>query len=68
MLQLGKVTTGPRDPDPDELVAIATAIELGWPKHSVEEDVAKAAEDAWKFANRWWQGSHLMRRGRPRRF
>lgn len=67
MLILGPMSTGPKDPTPEELVAISTAVELAWPKHTVEQDVTKAAEDAWKFANRWWQGSHLMRRSRPRR-
>lgn len=67
-LELGPVTMRPQEPTAEELIAIATAIELAWPKHRVEEDVAKAAEDAWRFANRWWQGSHLMRRSRPRRY
>jgi hypothetical protein len=64
---VGPVTTGPKDPSPEELVAIAAALEMAWPKHTVDQDMQKAAEDAWKFANRWWQGSHLMTRRRPRR-
>lgn len=67
MEPVGPVTRGPKDPSQEELVAIVTAVEMAWPRNTVDQDVQKAAEGAWKFANRWWQGSHLMRRGRPGR-
>lgn len=55
------------NPTDEELAAIAVAIETVWPRPTVEEEVAETAESVWKFANRWWQGSRVHGRIRPRR-
>jgi hypothetical protein len=56
-----------KQPTFEELAIIVAATDVLWPRPTVEEDVAKAAGEAWKFANRWWQGNHVGRRGRPTR-
>ena len=60
-------TTGPKPPTVEEMAAIVAAAEATWPHATVEEDVVHTADAVWKFANRWWQGSGVAQRGRPRR-
>jgi hypothetical protein len=67
MLSEREPTTGPKPPSDVEMAAVIAAVESLWPRPTIEEDVASTAETMWKFANRWWQGSNVLQRGRPRR-
>jgi hypothetical protein len=49
------------------MAAIVAVVEEMWPHQTMEDDMANRAETAWKFANRWWQGSSVGSRLRPRR-
>lgn len=66
-MSLNEPTAGPKAPNDEQMAAIIVAVEQMWPQPSVEEDVAHTADAVWKFANRWWQGSNVVQRGRPRR-
>ncbi len=55
------------EPTEEELAAMVAAIDEVWPRPTVEENVVGTAESVWKFANRWWQGSRIGSRTRPRR-
>jgi hypothetical protein len=52
------------EPDDEEMAAIATAVELAWPR-----PVARPARDdepsRWRFSGRWWSRPIPTRRDRP---
>jgi hypothetical protein len=55
----------PKDPPaPDELAAIAAAVELVWPRPVVVAE-GKAAPPPWRFSGRWWVKPIPSRRERP---
>jgi len=47
----------------DEAVAIATALEMLWPKP--QQTVATTIQTSWRFSGRSWTDSVLSRRSRP---
>lgn len=49
-------------PTADEAVAIATALELLWPKP--QSNVSVAVQTSWRFSGRSWTDSVLARRSR----
>ncbi|MFM8775413.1 MAG: hypothetical protein ACKOEH_00735 [Actinomycetota bacterium] len=50
-------------PSQDEAVAIATALELLWPKQ--QQAVGQSVQTSWRFSGRSWTDSVLARRSRP---
>ncbi|MFM8902588.1 MAG: hypothetical protein ACKOGG_04330 [Actinomycetota bacterium] len=50
-------------PSQDEAVAIATALELLWPKP--QQAVGQSVQTSWRFSGRSWTDSVLARRSRP---
>jgi hypothetical protein len=49
-------------PTDEEAAAIATAIELTWPRAAV---APTTETPRWRFAGRWWTKPIAVRRGRP---
>ena len=51
-------------PSEEELVAIAAAVEMAWPRPVV---AAPAADKPgpWRFSGRWWAKPHTVQRARP---
>jgi hypothetical protein len=56
--------TGP-DPSPEELAAIAAAIELAWPRPDVVVEEKRPSPSPWRFSGRWWAKPHPVQRSRP---
>jgi hypothetical protein len=54
----------PPDPDPAVLAAIATAVQLAWPRPA-PPDEPDALHEAWRFSGRWWNKPVPLRRERP---
>ncbi|NBU60396.1 MAG: hypothetical protein EBS27_01280 [Actinobacteria bacterium] len=50
-------------PTAEEAVAIATALEMLWPKP--QTTVATSVQTSWRFSGRSWTDSVLARRSRP---
>lgn len=50
-------------PTDEEAVAIATAIELTWPRAITAPSVEPSPR--WRFAGRWWTKPIAIRRDRP---
>jgi hypothetical protein len=44
----------PSEPTPEEVAAIAAAVEALWPRPSVAGGEAAPVPSRWKFSGRWW--------------
>lgn len=51
-------------PTEEELVAIAAAVEMAWPRPVVVEERGPSPT-LWRFSGRWWSKPHVVRRDRP---
>jgi hypothetical protein len=54
----------PPEPDPAVLAAIASAVQLAWPRPP-EADALNPVHEAWRFSGRWWNKPVPLRRDRP---
>ena len=54
-------------PTDEEAVAIASAMQVLWPRPVVVSEQEHARNTAWKFSGRWWSVPLPMRRDRPYR-
>ena len=52
-------------PTVEEAVAIAAALEVGWPRLVVAEAGAADQPPRWRFSGRWWAKPVPARRARP---
>jgi len=52
-------------PSQEEAVAIAAALEVGWPRLVVASAPADAQPPRWRFSGRWWSRPVPQRRARP---
>jgi hypothetical protein len=59
------VEAGAPGPTPQQLAAIAAAVELVWPRPVVVAPDAPRQSDAWRFSGRWWTRPVVQRRERP---
>jgi hypothetical protein len=60
-----QLTLRPRpEPDPAVLAAIASAVQLAWPR-PVPPDDRQPAHAAWRFSGRWWNKPVPVSRDRP---
>jgi hypothetical protein len=53
------------DPSPEEVAAIAAAIELAWPRPVVDAGAGAPEPSTWRFSGRWWARPVATRRMRP---
>ncbi len=51
-------------PDPTVLAAIATAVQLSWPRPAPADELDPVHEP-WRFSGRWWNKPPPLRRDRP---
>ncbi|HWF16398.1 MAG TPA: hypothetical protein VG244_09480 [Acidimicrobiales bacterium] len=54
----------PPQPDPAVLAAIASAVQLAWPRLP-EPDAQNPVHEAWRFSGRWWNKPVPISRDRP---
>jgi hypothetical protein len=54
----------PPTPDPAVLAAIATAVQMVWPR-PIAPDPPHMVHDGWRFSGRWWNKPVPLRRDRP---
>lgn len=54
----------PPDPDPAVLAAIASAVQLAWPRPA-PPDERQPQHAAWRFSGRWWNKPVPVSRDRP---
>ena len=54
-------------PTPEEVAAIAAAVEGLWPKPVFSESAPISRVPTWRFSNRWWITPLPARRQRPQR-
>ena len=60
-----QLTLRPRpEPDPAVLAAIASAVQLAWPRPA-EPDERLTVHEAWRFSGRWWNKPVPVSRDRP---
>ncbi|MCU0309865.1 MAG: hypothetical protein MUE36_02845 [Acidimicrobiales bacterium] len=52
-------------PTVEEAVAIAAALEVGWPRLVVAGGDHAAGPSRWRFSGRWWSRPVPSRRARP---
>jgi len=52
-------------PTVEEAVAIAAALEVGWPRLVVADSGARNQPPRWRFSGRWWAKPVPARRARP---
>ncbi len=52
-------------PTVEEAVAIAAALEVGWPRLVVAGGDDRADPPRWRFSGRWWSRPVPSRRARP---
>ena len=52
-------------PTVEEAVAIAAAVEAGWPRLVASGGDASAEPSRWRFSGRWWSRPVPSRRARP---
>jgi hypothetical protein len=52
-------------PSEEEAVAIAAALEVGWPRLVVASAPDDVQEPRWRFSGRWWSRPVPQRRARP---
>lgn len=58
----------PSDPTPEEVAAIAAAVEVLWPRAAVGGEATESASSRWRFSGRWWLSGTTptaARRSRP---
>jgi hypothetical protein len=61
----GRLTLRPRpEPEPAVLAAIASAVQLAWPRPSVPDE-QQPVHEAWRFSGRWWNKPVPVSRDRP---
>jgi hypothetical protein len=61
----GQLTLRPRpEPDPAVLAAIASAVQLAWPRPAAPDEQQQVHE-AWRFSGRWWNKPVPVSRDRP---
>lgn len=53
------------EPTVEEAVAIAAALEVGWPRLVVAGTGGDAGPSRWRFSGRWWSKPVPARRARP---
>jgi hypothetical protein len=63
----GRPTVGAVHPTPseEEAVAIAAALEVGWPRLVVAAAPTEVQPPRWRFSGRWWSRPVPQRRARP---
>jgi hypothetical protein len=49
----------------DEAAAIATALEVLWPRAAAEASSDARRPSVWRFSGRWWSQPIPLRRARP---
>ena len=60
-----QLTLRPRpEPDPAVLAAIASAVQLAWPRPEPPDD-RQPMHPAWRFSGRWWNKPVPVSRDRP---
>jgi len=60
-----QLTLRPRpEPDPAVLAAIASAVQLAWPRPAPPDEQLPVHE-AWRFSGRWWNKPVPVSRDRP---
>ncbi|HEY1446354.1 MAG TPA: hypothetical protein VGF51_15775 [Acidimicrobiales bacterium] len=60
-----RLTLRPRpEPDPAVLAAIASAVQLAWPRPPVPDE-QRPVHEAWRFSGRWWNKPVPVSRDRP---
>ena len=60
-----QLTLRPRpEPDPAVLAAIASAVQLAWPRPAPYEE-QQPVHAAWRFGGRWWNKPVPISRDRP---
>jgi hypothetical protein len=60
-----RLTLRPRpEPDPAVLAAIASAVQLTWPRPPVPDE-QQPVHEAWRFSGRWWNKPVPVSRARP---
>ena len=60
-----QLTLRPRpEPDPAVLAAIASAVQLAWPRPAPPDEQLPVHE-AWRFSGRWWNKPVPVSRARP---
>jgi hypothetical protein len=60
-----RLTLRPRpEPDPAVLAAIASAVQLAWPRPAAPDEQLSVHE-AWRFSGRWWNKPVPVSRARP---
>ncbi|MCD9625420.1 hypothetical protein [Rhabdothermincola salaria] len=52
-------------PTVEEAVAVAAALEAGWPRLVVADSVPSNQPSRWRFSGRWWAKPVPARRARP---
>jgi len=52
------------EPDPAVLAAIASAVQLAWPRPAAPDEQLSVHE-AWRFSGRWWNKPVPVSRDRP---
>jgi hypothetical protein len=52
-------------PTEEEAVAIAAAIEFGWPRSVASAPADSGPSTSWRFSGRWWASHGTLRRARP---
>ena len=52
------------EPEPAVLAAIASAVQLAWPRPA-QPDQNNPVHEAWRFSGRWWNKPVPLRRDRP---
>jgi hypothetical protein len=53
------------EPTVEEAVAIAAALEVGWPRLVAAGPSAPPQPSRWRFSGRWWSRPVPQRRARP---
>jgi hypothetical protein len=59
-------SASPRPPTPQELAAIAAAVEMAWPRAVIVTEEAEHRPPAWRFSGRWWMPRRPIAAGRVR--
>jgi len=52
------------EPDPAVLAAIASAVQLAWPRPAAPDE-QQPVHQAWRFSGRWWNKPVPVSRDRP---
>ena len=52
------------EPDPAVLAAIASAVQLAWPRPAAPDE-RQPVHEAWRFSGRWWNKPVAVSRDRP---